>query len=160
MTKSYMTAISRKTASAPLRRVLPSISKGSKILDYGCGKGADALYLSKIGHDVDSYDPYWNPIDLSGNESSYDFVLCTYVLNVLPEEDCSSVISSIRKYLNPNGVAYVSVRRDVKVERKTNRGYQRNVVLKHPVFYENAGNFCIYKISQSSLMGGEKVSTG
>ena len=102
-----------------------------EVLDYGCGRGADGKYLSSKGISTDSYDPFWSPISLKS--SKYDTVLCTYVLNVLEKNKEDELVSNILKHLKPNGKAYLSVRRDIKKEGKTSRGFQRNVFLDFPV---------------------------
>ena len=97
-----------------------------RVLDYGCGKGADARYLENKGYNICSYDPHWNPTTPVG---TFDTVLCTYVLNVLREAEAAEVIRNIKKYLTPSGVAYITVRRDIKKEGVTSRGFLKNVVL-------------------------------
>jgi len=56
-------------------------------------------------------------------------------------------VSNILKHLKPNGKAYLSVRRDIKKEGKTSRGFQRNVFLDFPVLKERRNNYCIYELS-------------
>jgi len=143
--ESYNTAISRKGPSSPLLSLEKIGLINGRILDYGCGKGADGKYLLSKNIHIDSYDPFWNPISLNGKK--YDTVLCTYVLNVLEEEDEKDLISNILKHLNPKGKAYISVRRDIKKDGKTSRGYQRDVILKCPVIIERKNNYCIYELS-------------
>tara|TARA_Y100000310_G_scaffold269442_1_gene282629 strand:+ start:20 stop:466 length:447 start_codon:yes stop_codon:yes gene_type:complete len=144
---SHNTAISRKGASSPLLSLEKMGLINGKILDYGCGKGADERYLSSKSMSIDSYDPFWNPIDLKRN--MYDTILCTYVLNVVEEKDEQELISNILKHLKKNGKAYLSVRRDIKKEGKTSRGYQRNVSLDYPVVKERKNNYCIYELSHA-----------
>jgi hypothetical protein len=43
----------------------------------------------------------------------YDTIVCTYVLNVVPEEVQEQILETIRGLLKPEGRAYVSVRRDI-----------------------------------------------
>jgi cyclopropane fatty-acyl-phospholipid synthase-like methyltransferase len=142
--KSYLTAISRRTPSAPLTQLEKMGLIRGKVLDYGCGRGSDGEYLKSKSIFTDSYDPHWSPISLKDNK--YDTILCTYVLNVLKKEDEADIISNIQRHLNPNGKAYISVRRDVKQDGPTSRGYQRNVTLNFPVIKEKKSNYCIYEL--------------
>jgi ATP adenylyltransferase len=143
--QSYNTAISRKTASAPLKYLDSKSFLNGAILDYGCGKGADLKYLKEKGYTSEAYDPHWRPVDLSGE--LYDTVLCTYVFNVISANDEAELISSIKSLLHNDGAAYISVRRDLKKEGKTSRGFQRNVILDLEVVKENSG-YCIYKLTK------------
>jgi ATP adenylyltransferase len=139
---SYNTAISRSAPSAPTRWLENNgMIKGS-VLDYGCGKGADARYLLKSGYSIDSYDPYWKPDLPIGNV--YDTIYCNYVLNVLKKEDEQFVLDSIISLLSDDGKAYIAVRRDLKKDGKTSRGFQRRVFLNLPVLTNKPGAFTIY----------------
>jgi len=144
--KSYNTAIARKGPSSPLLSLEKMGLISGKVLDYGCGKGADGKYLSSKSISVDSYDPFWNPINLN---QKYDTILCTYVLNVLEGNEEEELISNILKHLSPKGKAYISVRRDIKKDGKTSRGYQRNVTLTYPIIKERKNNYCIYELSHA-----------
>lgn len=76
------TAIKRKCPSAPARVIEKYIH--GRVLDIGCGYGADAGYFMSCGHVTDGYDPYYVPrttSELYGK--SYDALTCIYVLNVL-----------------------------------------------------------------------------
>lgn len=142
--QSYNTAISRKKASAPLRFLQDNKLLKGTVLDYGCGKGADGRYLTSNGYTSMSYDPYWNPINLSGLK--FDTILCTYVLNVVDEKSEDEILSAIKNLLAEGGEAFISVRRDIKKDGPTTRGFQRTVNLNLEVVKENSG-FCIYKLS-------------
>jgi len=111
-------------------------------LDYGCGKGLDADHYLMC-----KYDPYYFSDELAIKTRKYDVVTCNYVLNTISIEEANSVIEKIKALLNNNGIAYISVRRDLKKEGYTKTGtYQRNVVLDLPVLYEKSGFFCIYEL--------------
>jgi hypothetical protein len=144
--KSYKTAISRSNPSAPLRYLEKMGLIKGRVLDYGCGRGADGRYLTSKSISTDSYDPHWSPISLEGRQ--YDVILCTYVLNVLEKKDERSIIKKIRQRLAPNGKAYISVRRDIKTDGPTSRGFQRTVCLPYPIIKEKKSNYCIYELSQ------------
>ena len=140
MNKSHLTAITRKKVSTPMRYLKEQGRLHGKKLDYGCGRGFDADFFR-----MDKYDPYWQPIMPTGE---YDVITCNYVLNVLPIEKENEVIEDIKSRLKPGGKAYISVRRDVKVDGFTKRGtYQRNVELDLPVVKKN-GTFCLYELTR------------
>ena len=141
--QSHRTAMARKGASAPLKFLeSKNLIKGS-VLDYGCGKGADHRHLVQSGYTAEAYDPHWRPIELSGNK--FDTILCTYVLNVVDQEAEEGIINSIEKLLNKGGQAFISVRRDIKRDGPTSRGFQRSVRLDMDIVKENSG-YCIYRL--------------
>jgi len=116
MTGSHKTAKTRKKASEPMRYLeKQGVIVGERLLDYGCGKGFDAeKYV------MDKYDPYYWP--LLPDNNTYDFVACSYVLNVIPENEAEEVIESLRRVLKKGGKAYIIVRRDVKKDGITLKG--------------------------------------
>jgi ATP adenylyltransferase len=142
--QSYNTAISRKKASVPLRYLEGKGHLKGAVLDYGCGKSADFNHLKAAGYVAEAYDPHWRPTDLTGMD--FDTVLCTYVLNVVSAEVEDEILSSIKSLLRKGGQAFITVRRDVKKDGKTSRGYQRNVSLGLSVVKENS-DYCIYSLS-------------
>ena len=112
-------------------------------LDYGCGRGDDARIMG-----IHSYDPHYNP-DERMLERKWSAITCNYVLNVVDETTATSIIEKIRSMLIDDGVAYISVRRDIKKEGLTSKGtFQRNVVLDLPVLYEKKKSFAIYKLTR------------
>jgi ATP adenylyltransferase len=142
---SWNTAIKRNKPSSVVSALRESGLILGRVLDYGCGRGDDVSYLKANKYNVSGYDPHWSPTDISGEV--YDTILCTYVLNVLSEEESETLIGNIKKHLAPNGKAYLSVRRDIKKDGKTSRGFQRNVTLNFPVITERKNRFCIYLVS-------------
>jgi len=132
----WRTAIKRKALSIPMRYLVKKHLLMGRTLDYGCGRGydADALKLEK-------YDPNWGPQELP--EGEFDTIVCSYVLNVLPEEERKEVIENIRSKLKPHGVAYISVRADVSKDSKT----QWDVYLDEYLLYSNA-NCRIYEVKK------------
>jgi hypothetical protein len=142
MIQSYRTAITRKKPSAPLKYLLKYDLIKYPVLDYGCGRGFDAKFLKAIG-ETESYDPHWNPNDLSGR--IFQTVLCTYVLNVLPKNQEQLMLDNISRLLADGGDAYITVRRDIVGEKKTSRGLQRYVELDLDIITQNSG-FCIYQL--------------
>lgn len=144
---SYGTARVRKDASAPskwltIRSIVPL---GAANLDYGCGRGEDAKIFG-----WDSYDPHWNPVKPT---KKYNFITCTYVLNVVDEATQEKIISTLKRLLTPTGVAFITVRRDVGMfKKKISKRVQRYVKLSLPVVRENC-QFCIYEMRRGKKNG-------
>lgn len=106
-----MTAIARKSASRPTKALVKEGIVVGRVLDYGCGKGADVRFLSALGYNVMGYDPYHNPVEIQGK---FDTIICNYVLNVIDDETVrKDVIDNILNLLNEKGCAFVTVRNDV-----------------------------------------------
>ena len=134
---SGRTAIARKTLSLPAYYLAQRGWILGNVLDYGCGKGYDANKL-----DMDKYDPYWFP---DRPTETYNTILCTYVLNVVPPADIPDIISDMVSLAEPGANIYISVRRDIKKQGFTSKGTQQwDVRLSLPVLVEKKGKFCIY----------------
>lgn len=145
---SFNTAIKRTKPSLPLKFLIDKNLLAGKILDYGCGRGFDSKYLKSLGYDVDSYDPYWKPDGI--NNAQYNTVFCNYVLNVIEtDNEISLAIKAVQNLLSKEGLAYFSVRRDLKKDGFTTRGYQRRVYLNAPIAFNKGGAFCIYVIGKN-----------
>ena len=136
---AHKTAITRKTLSAPMRYLSESGKIKGRALDYGCGKGYDADHL-----DMDGWDPHYR---IRRPLGQYDTVTCNYVLNVVSNDMAVVIMADIEQYLAPGGVAYITIRRDIKKEGWTKKGtYQVNRVLDLPVETEKKGAFIMYKL--------------
>lgn len=66
----------------------------------------------------------------------FDVILCTYVLNVLPPDQQDQVLVDLANLLKPDGVAFVSVRRDVRAGC-AGRTWQYPVRLMAPSMYRD-----------------------
>lgn len=135
---SHLTAIARRKLSVPVRWLSGNNLLIGRCLDYGCGRGFDADELG-----MDKYDPYYFPEEPTGK---YTTIVCTYVLNVISQEDQEDVIRKIRALLEEGGKAYLTVRRDIPKEGKPGKGcFQRYVVLDYNTLKRNS-SFEIYEI--------------
>lgn len=133
---SEKTAIKRVKPSAPAVWLNTHGKIAGERLDYGCGFGKDAEFFL-----MDKYDPFYFP---EFPTKTYDTVLCTYVLNVIEDNwEITQVLEKIWTLLKPKGVAYITVRNDVKkLTGKTSKGFQRKIDLTLPVVRTTQG----YKI--------------
>ncbi len=136
------TAIPRKALSAPTRWLQQAgLIDGRPALDYGCGRGKDAELLG-----LAAYDPHHGPKKVP--DGWFEVILCTYVLNVVPEAEATQILDRLRQLLTPSGVAYVTVRRDMPHDYVSGSGLvQRRVVLDLPTVHEDS-KFCIYEVER------------
>lgn len=121
---SWKTAIKRKCLSTPMRYLREMLLLKGRVLDYGCGRGDEFLFL-KHEMNIEGYDPHFFPDKPVG---TFDTITCNYVLNVVTPEEEKEILSTTDSLLCPGGRAYVSVRRDIPREGKQGRaGLQRFV---------------------------------
>ena len=146
LTIAAKTAIKRNKMSTPTRQVLRVEREVASRrepwhpwLDYGCGRGDDVRFLRAElngyehlafrddGWLIDGYDPGFGRDDRRFG-CGYDVVTCTYVLNVIESEvERIPVIQDVVQHLSRGGVAYFSVRTDVKKDGVTRaQTYQTN----------------------------------
>ncbi len=137
------TAIKRGKPSNPARWLVEhglvpdrKVDNSNTVLDFGCGRGDDCK-----AYGWDGFDPAFTA---TWTEQHYDFVICTYVLNVVTRSVQSRILKTIREL---GDIQYVAVRRDLPQQGKPGRGcYQRYVTLsKAAVVTENKG-FCLYRL--------------
>lgn len=139
-----MTAISRSPdqISSPTKYLLSKnlIDLNLKILDYGCGRGQDAAILN-----FDKYDKYWFP---ELKSSKYDYIICNYVLNVRLKKHETTILDNLNSLLKKNGIAFIAVRRDIKLDGQTKKNtYQRNVNLDMETIFKSS-SYEIYKMEK------------
>jgi len=82
------------------------------VLDYGCGRGQDAMRFGFEKYDPNWFpDSIWDPVRIEGK---YDFIFCIYVLDVIEDpETRQEVMADIRRLLKPGtGEAYIINRCD------------------------------------------------
>lgn len=120
---SHKTAITRKGPSAPCRWLVKQGRVVNPSIDWGCGKGADVAHIDGVG-----YDPYYQPYKPTMGEM-FNTVLCTYVLNTMPNyHDRCLIVERMATHLNVGGWLYVTIRADKKklngwTQRGTWQGY-------------------------------------
>lgn len=110
---SHKTAISRRTASKPLRDLIHLFT--GTILDYGCGKGADVKHLKDNGYHVVGFDPYF--LNTRFDDTLYDTVFCNYVINVIStKEERVSLLSTLLASCKKGGKVIVVSRSTKDIE--------------------------------------------
>jgi hypothetical protein len=80
------------------------LRSGSRILCYGCGRGADLSWLKRRNFEVSGYDP-WPPYGFSAVPAGrYDYVLLVYLLPRLKtDEKRRAAIAKAWQYVRPGG---------------------------------------------------------
>lgn len=125
----HLTAKERDKISFPTNWLEKNNYLHGKILDFGCGFGIDVTDLKKKGYDCTGYDKFYFP---EFSNEKFDTIICQYVLNVIQTDEQHEVIMEISQLLEPGGVAFFTVRRDVKYE-----GYRMHKIHKQPTFQCN-----------------------
>jgi len=117
LANSHQTAIHRGGASAPCRWLDKQDRLVGPVLDWGCGRGADVRYI----RNAYGYDPHYQPDPPTGE--TFNTVLCTYVLNVIPDYfSRADIIAEAVKYLERGGWLYVTIR----ARRSELTGWRKN----------------------------------
>jgi 2-polyprenyl-3-methyl-5-hydroxy-6-metoxy-1,4-benzoquinol methylase len=132
-TKAYRTARARSKPSVPITRLAKDGLLDGRCLDYGCGKSPDAEV-----YDMKKFDPHFSPEMPKGK---FDTITCTYVLNVIESEtERFKVLLDIQSRLTPTGIAYITVRNDIKsLNGKTSTGtWQGKITLNLPIQYKTS----------------------
>src|SRR5439155_16830263 len=80
----HRTAIRRYSFSRPIAQALADglITQETEVFDYGCGRGADVMFLRSRGIRANGWDPYYRP---RVRRMAADVVNLGYVLNVIED---------------------------------------------------------------------------
>lgn len=141
------TAITNGVSSST-KMIIHNYDNSNSILDYGCGKLRNSKKLLENNFNVSILDTeyqikrikleelkQYKEVYISKNLKysfhirKYNIVLCSFVLNVIPnEEERINVLNNISKFLLKNGVAYIEVRTNSQILKnkqiqKFNDGY-------------------------------------
>lgn len=110
------------------------------VLDFGCGFGKDVELLKENGIKISGYDKHYFP---EYPQEKFDTIICFYVLNVLMQEEQTTVLLEVSQLLKPGGKAFFAVRRDIKYEGyrmhkvHQKQTYQCNVKLPYKSIFKN-----------------------
>lgn len=105
-------------------------SKGfGVVLDYGSGKLRNSRYLHEQGmivdavdtkEQIDTYDVDFlrNTYSINdGVSDKYDYILCSFVLNVISDSEIRmGVMSRLKELISDDGFIYLETRSDDKIE--------------------------------------------
>ncbi len=137
---NHLTAKERETLSFPAKILLNRNLMFGEVLDFGCGFGKDVELLKAKSINIEGYDKHYFP---TYPTKKFDTIICFYVLNVLMQEEQSSVLMEISQLLKSTGKAYFAVRRDLQYEGfRTHKihqkpTYQCNVILNYESIFKN-----------------------
>ena len=126
---AHLTAKQRDRPSFPTRKLLGLGHIEGRVLDFGCGHGADVDFLREKGFEVHGYDPHHAPTRPQG---TFDTILCHYVLNVLLQREQTEVLMDVSEFLRPSGAAFYTVRRDLQ-----RTGYRQHYEYGVPTYQTN-----------------------
>ncbi|WP_214771371.1 methyltransferase domain-containing protein [Exiguobacterium sp. s133] len=147
------------------------------VLDYGAGKLRNAKHLNSKGFCVDVLD---TPLqtskwryedffevgfvydDVNKITKTYDAILCSFVLNVIPDrEDRVSILKNIKKLLKDTGIAVIETRSGKDIANsKTAQAYRDGYLMgngKVKTFQRAINNAELIEMSEEA---GLKVVDG
>jgi len=150
LANSHKTAIARRGPSAPCVWLAKQERLLGPVLDWGCGRGADVRFI----RNAYGYDPHYQP-KLPDEGELFNTVLCTYVLNTIPEyHDRVVVIQEIMPYLAVGGWLYVTIRANPdSLKGWTSKGTWQVYVGDQ---LEMGGFRCIRKVRDYEIWGWQK----
>ena len=139
------TAITRKSPSMPMKYLSGRDLLVGRTLDYGSGRGYDAKHFGMV-----EYDPNFAPERPHGK---FNTVVCNYVLNVVDRRTEREILEDIKSLLVEGGIAYISVRRDIKKDAHYKTYSQRVVKLGRDfeLIKERSGSYAMYKFVKDEL---------
>jgi len=142
------TAIKRSAPSLPMRYLSKENLIIGRTLDYGSGRGYDADHFKMA-----KFDPHFAPERPKGQ---FNTIVCNYVLNVVNVVTQRQILDDIKSLLVEGGIAYVSVRRDLKKDHNYKTYSQRIVKLTGrgwSLFHEVSDKYAMYKLKRNELKG-------
>lgn len=110
---SAKTAIYRNGPSVPMKELHKRglIPKEASCLNFGKGKyNHDSDLIRSVSGNCSDYDYTYCRTNILG--TSFNFVVCFYVLNTLPFESRTVVWSQLRQVTKQGGVCFIAVRSD------------------------------------------------
>ena len=112
------TAIKRGKPSLPAKMLVKMLLPEESVFDWGCGKGEDVEYLRNEGFYCKGWDPVHKPDTVGTWFYPFDWVLCSYVINVLPPEQRAVILPRIHAFLPEDGSVLVATRASKEVNRQ------------------------------------------
>ena len=169
------------------KQIVKDFKEGATVLDYGSGKLRNSRYLSEnklivdvldTQEQISTYEETFmrNTYSSESNISNkYDAILCSFVLNVVPDLNARlNILSHMKNLLSDNGSIYLETRSDDRIsESKTSKPFKDGYLLgvgqvktfQKKIDLEELGRYtlnvgltvsCSKKLSSSSFMRLQK----
>jgi len=120
------------------------------VLDWGCGRGDDVVYL----RNAYGYDPHYQP-ELPSKGELFNTVAVTYVLNTIPEyHDRCVILEEALEYLAEGGWLYVTIRKGKKLKGWTQSGTWHGYVGDQ---LQSGGFTLVHGTSDMEIWGWQKT---
>lgn len=150
------------------------------VLDYGAGKLRNAKHLNSKGFCVDvldtplqtskwGYEDFFEVgfiyDDVSKITKTYDAILCSFVLNVIPDrDDRVSILKNIKKLLKDAGIAVIETRSGKDIANsKTAQAYRDGYLMgtgKVKTFQKSINNAELIEMSKEAGLNIADLSYG
>jgi len=137
---SGKTQVATTTATYKLVAKLIKSRQGSNVdvLDYGAGRGLGSEAMREEGLDVESLEPNptgWSPDYTNSNQipkgQKYDAIVSLSVINVLPKNIRTMVISDIFDLLERGGSAYITARASIATKEENKEPFEDGFMVKN-----------------------------
>jgi ubiquinone/menaquinone biosynthesis C-methylase UbiE len=139
------------------------MTRGSGLLDLGCGNGRDALYFNNEGMIVtalDIVDPRLDNVDFVrydlqeykrcfGLDKTFNFVYCRFMIHAVPKEIEKHILRESWNILETEGILCIETRSD-KGKIPMDNHYRRLINLDE-LLNDLAGFNILYNVEQKGL---------
>lgn len=116
---AHKTAITRATASVPIKRLVEAgvVSRRQRTLDFGCGKGADVTWLKRNRFEVDGWDPHAEFGYSERPKGKFAVVTAIYIVNVLPTvAERTRALADAWSFVDRGGCLFVVSRTKAQID--------------------------------------------
>ena len=122
---SAKTAIGRQSSSVSAKMAVDMVQPTDTIFDWGCGRGDDLKYYEANGIVAEGWDPHFKPSPHPSEcaHGSFNFVVCSFVLNVIRDtSERQHCIEQVYDFLPDGGRALFVVRtaKDIHLQAEKN----------------------------------------